>query len=495
VVFLGTGLAPVSGYWAEGLAEYGSNDSLRGYAVAKTTQAKVDMVARAGWMSSEGIDSFDGRGDRDGFENRTAALKAIYRPLDGVEIGAVGHWIEGESEFDGLDPATFRRADTLDRTRNRIGAVRGWAKADRGGWILTLDGSFLASSNRNALGDIPLNRTAGRRFTTGAQLTRETGGHEVTLAAEHQGEDFRARDQSFFGATDQDRSRDLSAGVFEWRAKWRKWLSTDIALRHDRFSAFRDATTLRAMVTVNPTERWRILAGYGEGIAQPTFYDLYGFFPGSFTGNPALRPERSQEWQASARWSRGRGLAFGLGAFEARLRDEIVDVFDPATFRSTTANALGVSRRRGIEAEADIRIAKAAKLSFYYTWLDAEERQTAGALAVREVRRPRHSARLSGHGESGNFVWGASLAYVGKRGDTDFDSFPARAVVLDDYVIASFRLSWEVIHGLDAYVRAENAFDARYQDVVGYRTAGRTIYAGLRFDFDDYRVNRPRRRR
>ena len=34
------------------------------------------------------------------------------------------------------------------------------------------------------------------------------------------------------------------------------------------------------------------LAGsYGEGIAQPTFFDLYGFFPGSFVGNPALKPE------------------------------------------------------------------------------------------------------------------------------------------------------------------------------------------------------------
>ena len=27
-------------------------------------------------------------------------------------------------------PVTFRRADTLDETRNRIGAVRGWAKAE-----------------------------------------------------------------------------------------------------------------------------------------------------------------------------------------------------------------------------------------------------------------------------------------------------------------------------------------------------------------------------
>ncbi|MEA2283923.1 MAG: hypothetical protein QOK21_4530, partial [Solirubrobacteraceae bacterium] len=32
--------------------------------------------------------------------------------------------------------------------------------------------------------------------------------------------------------------------------------------------------------------------------------------------------------------------------------------------------------------------------------------------------------------------------------------------------------------------RVENAFDARYQDVVGYATAGRTVYAGLRLRLD-----------
>ena len=59
---------------------------------------------------------------------------------------------------------------------------------------------------------------------------------------------------------------------------------------------------------------------------------------------------------------------------------------------------------------------------------------------VREVRRPRHSANLIAHGEAGRFRWGASLAYVGERRDTDFDLFPAATVILDDYVLASANL-------------------------------------------------------
>ena len=465
------------------LAEYGSLESARLSGQASSEIGKVSLSAAAGWQKSEGFDSFDGTGDRDGYENLSASLTALYFPHDDLQFGAVGHWVEGESEYDGFDPLTFRHADTLDSTRNRIGAFRTWAEARRDGWTGKIEASFLASDNRNRLAGAPLNRTAGSRLTISGQLTKEIKGHSVTIAGEHQSEAFRARDQSFFGATDQDRNRDLTAAVVEWRADWFRWLTTDLAARHDSFSAFGDATTIRAGATVKPIRHLSLIGGYGDGIAQPSFYDLYGFFPGSFLGNPALKPERSEEWQAGIRWE-GR-LSLALSGFTARLKDEIVDTFDPATFLSSTANASGTSRRRGIEAEAELKLPRSGKIGLYYTFLDAEERQVAGGLAVREVRRPRHSAALTGNGKLGRLDWDARIAWIEERRDMDFDSFPARAVTLDDYVLASASLNWRISRTFEAYVRAENAFDADYQDVFGYRTPGRTAYAGLRLRLGD----------
>jgi vitamin B12 transporter len=469
----------------EGVAEYGSLDSARASAHASGNAGRLELGGSAGWQASRGIDSFGPGGERDGFDNRSASFRTVFRPTGGIEIGAVGHWIEAESEFDGFDPVTFRRADTLDETGNRIAAGRLWGEVEKGGWTGKLDASLLGSANRNRLGNAPLNSTFGRRLTASAQLSRKLGAHRLTVALDHQSEDFRARDLVFFGGTDQDRSRDLIAAVGEWQAEWSKAVTTELAVRHDRFSAFADATTIYAGAVVRPGREWRLIGGYAEGIAQPTFYDLYGFFPGSFSGNPALRPERSKGWHAGVRWREQRRLSLGLSLFSASLEDEIVDVFDPATFLSTTANAAGTSRRRGLEAEGIWRLGKAMILSFNYALLDAEERQVAAGLKLREVRRPRHSFNLYGHGEAGPFTWGASLSYVGERRDTDFDAFPARDVILGDYVLASLRLAWRVSPALEAYVRAENAFDARYQDVFGYRTPGRTAYAGLRVLFRD----------
>lgn len=459
-------------------AEYGSLDSVRLFGRYAVNNNGFDLSASGGWQRSDGIDSFGSGGERDGFENLTLSAQASYRtgPLG---FGAVGHWIEGKSEYDGTDPITFLRADTLDETKNRIGAVRGWASYETNGWSIGADASYLDSANRNRLDDEPLNSTYGDRLTLGAQVARQFGGHRLIAAVDHQEENFQARDTVYFGGTDQDRSRSFTAFVSEWRAEWTDWLGTDIAVRHDDFSAFADATTFRASALIRPVEGLTFHAAYGEGIAQPTFFDLYGFFPGSFVGNPNLKPESSRGWEAGVRWDRDR-LSIGLTGFSNRLRNEIVDVFDPATFLSSTENADGRSRREGVEVQAEYRYATWLNLMANYTFLDADEQRVSGTARLREVRRPRSTANLIAYGTADRLTWGASLAYVGKRRDTDFDLFPSPVITLDDYVLASARIAYRVLPQVELYARIENAFDADYQDVVGYNTPGRTVYAGLR---------------
>jgi len=463
----------------EGLAEYGSLDSSRLSGRYALRTGNLGIVASGGWLRSDGVDSFGTGGERDGFDNRAASLKVEARPSTAVRLGVTGHYIEADSDFDGFNPVFFTRADTLDATENRIAAVRGWAEGHWGGWRVSANASYLDSANRNLLAGVAQNQTYGDRLAFGAQASRQLGGHLLTIAAEHHAEDFRARDTAFFGGTNQDRGRHVTALVGEWRAEWTGWAVTDVALRHDGFSAFEDATTLRASLLLRPTGRLYLSATYGEGIAQPTFYDLYGFFPGSFAGNPALRPEQARSWEAGIAW-RSPSLTVAATYFSARLRDEIVDVFDPATFLSSTENATGKSRREGLELAATVDIAPWIAIHANYTWLDADEQRLAGTGVVREVRRPRHAANMVAQGEAGRVRWGASLAYVGKRRDTDFDLFPAAAVTLDDYLLASANLAFRLLPQLELFARAENAFDADYQDVVGYNTPGRTVHAGLR---------------
>ena len=491
-----TSADPHQGNALSGRVEYGSHDSVRLSGQGTYRIGPLGISASAGWIRSDGVDatSFDG-GDRDGFSNRNASIKAVYAPSGDAEIGVVGHWIGSENEFDGSDPFTFAHADTQDYTRNRILAGRTWFRKEWGGgngWILTAESSLLGSRNRNFDDDGFLNRTAGRRFTLGGQLTKRFAigatRHQITGAVEHEREHFRSRNpddpDTFWDESeaDQKQSRSLEAFVFQWRTDWSDRLATDLSIRQDSFSDFSDATTVRAAMLFRPSTQWTLHAAYGEGIAQPTFYDLFGFFPDDFIGNPDLKPERGTNWEAGLRWSRA-GTTLGVTAFRARLRDEIQTVSLGFPL-STAINAAGTSRRRGFELEAEHRFTGQFSIRANYSFVDADQPDTNGG-PIREVRRAKHSGNimLSWNGDPLRIA--ASLAYAGKRFDTNFDVFPSERVTLHDYMLASLSLGYTLSRGIEAYARIENALGEDHEDAFGYATPGRTIHAGLRIRLGD----------
>jgi vitamin B12 transporter len=161
------------------------------------------------------------------------------------------------------------------------------------------------------------------------------------------------------------------------------------------------------------------------------------------------------------------------------LLDEIVDVFLP-TFQSTAANATGTSRRAGLELEGEWRLSNALRLSGTYAYLRASERRDALDRPVKELRRPKHSGSVVLDGQADRWTYGASVALVGDRRDTDFDVFPARTLTLKSYWLAGGRVAYRLNGTVELFGRVANAFDRSYQDVVGYRTEGRSAHAGLR---------------
>ncbi len=251
---------------------------------------------------------------------------------------------------------------------------------------------------------------------------------------------------------------------------------TDLAVRHDRFNRFKDSTSLRAGAILALGKEWDLAGSFATGMAQPTFFDLYGFFPGSFVGNKDLKPETSLGGEVSLRHVRGRWAA-SLTGYAQTLRDEIVDVFNASTFTSTTVNAVNKSRRRGVEAELAYVFSPRLRLGGNASLLDARQPSVGGGFEV-ELRRPKISGAIMADGKSGRFSYGAALAYTGRHRDRR-DSFPYDIVALAPYALASARLGYALTPKLDVFVRVSNALGSKAQDLVGYRSEGRGWHAGL----------------
>jgi vitamin B12 transporter len=86
---------------------------------------------------------------------------------------------------------------------------------------------------------------------------------------------------------------------------------------------------------------------------------------------------------------------------------------------------------------------------------------------------------VTADGASGRWSYGASLAYVGQHFDSR-DVFPFDRVALGSYWLAGARVAYEVRPGIEIFARGSNLLDQTYQDVFGYRTEGRAVFAGIR---------------
>lgn len=472
------GTADAPGYSAT--AEAGSFGFQRASASASVSSGAASLAGAAGWQRATGIDSFSGHGDKDGYSNLSGRLRGAFAINPSVRLGLSAIALTGRSDFDGYDPVTFVHSDTLDNSRNRLMAGRAWVEfgSDTSNWSGQVGASLLGSSNRNYLAEAPVNRTSGTRRNINVQVQRRftTGAikHQLIVAAEADRESFHSRDIIYFGATNQDRSRDHQALTGEWRASLGGFHG-DVALRRDMFNRFADATSLRASLLAEVGAGFALAGSYAEGIAQPTFFDLYGFFPGNFVGNPALKPESSRGFEGSLRFRRP-SVQASLTTYQERLHDEIVDVYYPV---STTENRQGTSRRWGVEAEFGWQVAQGLRLSATYAFLKATQPDDATDKQLYELRRPKHSGSVALDGASGRWSYGASVAYVGSHLDRE-EVFPYATVQLDAYWLAGARVAYAVRPGVELFVRGSNLFDAVYQDLAGYRTEGRGLFAGVR---------------
>lgn len=447
------------------------------------------LTLGASYYDTEGIDGFaGGEIEKDGFESVNLRAKLLLAPIDGGEFGLVGRYADSRTAFDGSDPATFLRADTDDETEAEQAAVRAYARIAPFGpvWTHHIEGSWLTSTNRNMRGGAPLNRTEGARFRLlyQSELSASTGAlmHTLVLAAEYENEHFKSEDNAFFGFSDQRRERETQSATGEYRVSSSVFRVAG-SVRHDDNEGFADATTWRVSGAVPLAGGLEAFAGAGEGFAVPTFTEQFGFFPGSFVGNPELKPERSTGFEVGLRW-RGEGAALEAAYFRTDLKDEILTTFDSATFLSGVDNAAGESRRKGIELAGEATLFPWLRARAAYTWLDAEEPPSAGTARVREVRRARHSASAALFAKWTGAELTGMANYVGPRRDIDFDVFPAADVTLDDYVLVNVSGAVDLAPGLSLTGRVQNLLGSDYRDVVGFETEGFAIFAGLKIKWD-----------
>lgn len=472
----------------------GEGGSLGTYRATTAANLGNDIAALSGtasYVATDGI-AISGKpgGVRNGFDNLVLSLKGVLHPTPDGELGAVVRYTDATSRFDDVG-ADGLPLDAHNATTNRALAVRAYADAHLASGALDLhtEASYLDTNNLNRVDGQFTNASAATRtrFVGQASGHVTTGDitHRLTGAVEYEEQVFTANDTIYGGGTNQRDRRNQTSGIGEYRLEWANRADASVSVRHDANSGFADTTTVRAAAAAQLGNGLNAHGSYGEGVSDPTFFDQFGFFPGSFVGNPKLKPEGSSGFDIGGGWRR-KDASLDVTYFRTNLTNQITGTFDNTTFLAGVANAVQRSHRQGVEVAAEARPLAWLRASATYTYLDASNPVLATGIQLRAARRPEHSGSVTLTADRGPATLALTTAYVGDRGDKRFFGAPnyqSVPVTLGSYWLASVAGSLNVGHGVELTARVENAFDQHYQDVFGYRTPGLTAYGGLRTRF------------
>lgn len=339
----------------------------------------------------------------------------------------------------------------------------------------------------------------GRSHRTGADLRlRATGRGPLAATVGFQYEDERQRQA---GST----TSNFGSGVFTQEDAFRAQRSTRAAyaeaayvigeaaslnagVRLDDNSAFGSAGTWRLGGSLRPTGGLTLRAQAGRAFKAPTFAELFAKSPFE-VGDPGLQPEHARSWEVGADQQLAGGRArLSASWFSQRFRDLIQ--YAAAAPGEPTYGNVAAATSRGLEVGAIVMPHAAWSLSAQATALRTRVTDAGGGTspAFREdeslVRRPDFTAALGARWQPSRAVtMRVDVHHLGARDDVDFREWPATRIQLPSRTTADVAASWNLrslAPGLTVAGRVENLFDARWEQVVGFRARGRVLHLGVR---------------
>jgi vitamin B12 transporter len=476
------GTGPLA-FGAEG--ELGSFNTAAGSLSGAWGDDRVDLYASTSYRVTDGTNIARSGDEDDGSNERSWFLNSGVRLSPEIELRAFLRKVltraEGDpQDFTFLSPTQGLAidGDDITRTDSLYGNVQLEANVLDGMLETKLAWNFTDGARFNYSGGAPSFFSEGYRDKLSAvaalNLTTADITHRITGAIDWKKETYRNVAIGVPTPLNDRRELENTGFVGSYDVAWGN-LDAGLAFRHDRNERFEDADTWRAQVSYRIGDT-RLRATSGSGIKNPNNFELFGFDPTSFIGNPSLKPEKSVGWDVGIdHYLLDRNVKLSATWFEATLEDEIWTDFIPPLFVATPKNRATDSSRKGLELSADTRL-DAWTLAASYTWTNAEENGLA------EIRRPEHIASLNAAYDFGNASLGLGLRYNGEQQDSEFIfATPEDTVALDPYVLVNLYGTYRLTDKLELFARVENLLDEQYEDVFSFRAPGVSAYAGVRF--------------
>ena len=407
--------------------------------------------------------------DEDGAENTTLHVKLGWNAAENLRLQLVARDIDAESMDDGcFSPTTFATVhDCVSATEQTTYKV----SADYGGGAVThafgLSNVTIVRENRNqGVNAFATDGEIGRFEYTGSYRSSDA----LTLVY---GLDLQ-REEIVGG---ERLERDQRGYYAEYQGAFGSNFFLSLGARYDDNEDFGTHTSSRLSAayvqSLGADGSLKYRASFGTGFRPPSLYEL-SYNSGPFAFPPAaglaLIEESSRGYDIGVEYLGGAGLNFEVTYFDQKIEDEIF--FDLTAF-SGYLQSPGESASKGLEIALRVPLGEHWDLLGNWTHND-----TADTNNEQRLRRPETSANIG-------FLYNALSDRLRLAANYRLarDAIDIGGVALDDYEVLDLSLAYAFNETLELSARVQNATDEDYQEVIGYRTAGRAAYAGVRLRF------------
>lgn len=259
-------------------------------------------------------------------------------------------------------------------------------------------------------------------------------------------------------------------------------------VRQDQYNVFGGATTYRTTAGYLHQETGtKIRSSYATGFRAPTVNQLY--FPDF--GKSDLKPERSQSMDIGVdQYLLNNRLTLSGGYFWNRFRDMIVaqqsaDVCGASFgFANYCARNVGLVSTKGWEASVKYAVVRDMPL---IKSLDVQAQYT-NTLTRNLVQQPGNRAPRMPVDQWSMIISYQPIdpvrvalegRYVGSRFDDVNNQQKMRA-----FDVWNLSATYNVTNRVQTYIRADNIFNEKYEEIQFYGTPVRSIFVGLRVNYD-----------
>lgn len=448
---------------AAALGEIGSFQTRRSQASVSGGGERFGAAVNGSWARSEGFSRASRTTEEDGYNQRSFTGSFSADLTDFWTVEAAGGVYDGRSEYD----ATGADAYNTSKKTLRYGKVDNILSLLDGRFenIFTLSTTATDRSYDEPRGFVPHTNYGSTRTTLeyrGNLKLREAD--VATIGALRKRESATVvSNYGTFVSTDVDRTISTNSLYAQYMLAATKNLNVTIGGRRDDNDAFGVSNTYRLAAAYKIEETDTVLrASYGTGSKAPTLYQLYA----PLYGNRNLEVEKSVGADAGVEQGFLKGKLVGSATLFWNRFENLIN------FENSSYVNIGKARTEGVELAA--RWAALDNLNFKasYTYTIAENETTDRWLA----RRPRHMASLAADWTpiDGLDVMGVLRGY-GKQLDSTFSNRVNNA-----FIVADMNAAYAVTDNLSVYGRVENLFNADYEEVRGFNTPGRAVFAGVK---------------